>query len=200
MSKKTKLYLILSAVLLIIIGIGIWEVVRTPTPDDDIVEQYHTHADFKVYINNKTINFSLDKYQSHEDEPHDAFTHLHDGNGDVIHFHKEGITLGYFFKTIKMEFTKDCFTLDTGEKYCSTQDGFNKLELWVNGEINEEFENYIPQDLDRILITYGHLGGDRGLIQLESVTDKACIYSKTCPERGEPPTENCVKALGVPCK
>lgn len=181
----------------ILIGIAVWGIVRTPT-EEDHTEQYHTHADFRVYINNKAIDFSLNKYQSEEDKPHDAFTHLHDGNGDVMHFHKEGITVGYFFNTIKMEFTKDCFKLDTGEKYCSTEK--TPLKFFVNGKENTEFETYVPKDLDRILISYGSDTEEVVQKQLNSVTDKACIYSKTCPERGEPPTESCVKALGVPCK
>jgi stage II sporulation protein M len=171
---------------------AITEQVVTSTPE------VHIHADFKVIINNKAINFSLPKYQSSEDKPHDAFAHLHDGNGDVLHIHKDGITLGYFFKTLGMEFTKNCFKLDTGQKYCST--ARYPIELFVNGQKQPLLSEYIPQDLDRILITFGTTAKPKIEQQITSVSDKACIYSKTCPERGDPPTESCVKALGVPCK
>lgn len=172
----------------------------TTTTTTTVQEEFHIHADFKVFINNKPIDFSLNKYQSNTTSAHDAFAHLHDGNGEVMHIHKEGITLGYFFETLGMEFTEECFKLDTGKKYCNTRDKFNTVHLWVNGRPNSEFENYKVQDLDRILITYGHLAGSQLPDQFDMVTDAACVYSKTCPERGEPPTEGCVKALGVPCK
>jgi hypothetical protein len=59
------------------------------------------------------------------------------------------------------------------------------------------FGDYEFTDLDRILITYGDMAGVAD--QISSVSDLACMYSEKCPERGTPPTENCVGGLGTEC-
>lgn len=161
-------------------------------------EAYHSHADFKTYINGKAIDFSQEKYQSSETKHLNEYVHLHDGNGEVIHKHKADVTLGLFFTSLKMDLTKDCLTLDTGDKYCS--DAKNTLKMYVNGQKNDQFGDYNMKDIDRILISYGSESEAQIKTQLDSVTDKACIYSEKCPERGKPPTESCVGGLGTGCK
>lgn len=196
--KKNIFFIIALPCIALALGIIGWKIVTAPKPTPPLTSEFHIHADFKVFINNKPLDFSLEKYQSHTTGTiHDDFTHLHDGNGEVMHFHKEDITLGYFFKTLGIDFTKECFTLDTGEKFCNTEDYL--LQLFVNGEPSTQLNEYIPNDLDRILITYDDLTQAESHIpqQIMSVTDRACIYSKTCPERGTPPVESCV--AGQPC-
>jgi len=59
----------------------------------------------------------------------------------------------------------------------------------INDKTITDWRNYQPQDLDRIVFGDG------------PVTDKACIYSETCPERGTPPSEEgCVGGLDTPCE
>lgn len=59
----------------------------------------------------------------------------------------------------------------------------------VNGREVADWRSYEPQDLDRIVFGSG------------PVTDKACIYSEKCPERGTPPPEEgCVGGLDTPCE
>lgn len=159
---------------------------------------YHAHADFKVYISGKSVDFSQEKYQSTETKHLNEYVHLHDGNGEVIHKHKADVTLGLFFKSLKMDLSKDCLVMDTGEKYCN--DSKNTLKMYVNGQKNDQFADYNMQDLDRILISYGSESEAQLKTQIDSVTDKACIYSEKCPERGKPPTESCVGGLGTGCK
>ena len=97
------------------------------------------------------------------------------------------------------ELTPTCLTLDDGKKYCT--DGTKSLKLYVNGKaISDQFGDYQPQDLDRILISFGSETEARLAQQRDSVADKACIYSETCPERGKPPTEECVGGLGTGCE
>lgn len=159
-------------------------------------EKVHEHADFKVYLSGKAIDFTQSKYQSSDDNPLDPEAHLHDGNGDVTHKHRKGVTLNYFFKSIKMRLDKNCFMTDDGKKYCN--DDRNELKFIVNGKANNEFGSYEFSDLDKIVISYGPKGEDISK-QIESLTDDACMYSEKCPERGKPPTENCVGGLGTDC-
>lgn len=160
-------------------------------------QKVHDHADIKVYLANKKLDLSQPKYQSTEEKELDDDTHMHDGNGDVVHKHRTGITIGYFFKTLGITFDNKCFALDTGEKYCS--DEKNKLAFYVNGKLNDKFGDYEFSDLDRLLITYGENSDEIVKNQISSVTDLACMYSEKCPERGKPPTEKCVGGLGDDC-
>ena len=131
----------------------------------------HIHADFKVYILGNPIDFSLSKYQLR-----DQLTHVENGDGDVIHMHATRINLGYFFETVGMKIDNDCITLDTGNKYCTHDNA--KLRVFLkNG--NSDWEqlyypaDYVMQDLDKILLTYG-TENDEKIKKLEgSVTDKA---------------------------
>lgn len=159
-------------------------------------ENVHEHADFKVYLNGQTFDFARDKYQSTDNNPLLPGMHMHDGVGNLIHKHKTGITLGMFFESLGMQFTKDCFAVMTTEKYCNSAS--QSLKFYVNGQANDQFGNYEFKDLDRVLISYGPTNQDIQS-QLNSLTDMACIYSEKCPERGTPPTENCVGGLGSDC-
>lgn len=165
--------------------------------------EFHEHADMKVYINEKSVDFSVDRYQtgeahSNEDDGHahvvDA--HLHDNEGGVLHMHAQGVSLGQFFQSLGINFTKDCFILDNNEQYCNS--GAKTLKMYVNGKKNLELPDYVFSDLDKILITYGDESSDEILSQQQSVTDDSCIYSLECPERGTPPEEGCVGDGGCP--
>lgn len=172
-------------------------ILNAPAPQSANEQAFHIHADFKVYIHGKAIDFSSAQYQSTDQKELDPNIHLHDGNGNTIHIHKEGITMGNFFKSLGMDLTKNCFTLDTKKQYCAG--GGNTLKFYVNGKPNDSFGDYVMNDLDRILISYGSENGGAIAMQLASVTDNACLYSLKCPERGTPPTEKCVGGLGTKC-
>lgn len=132
---------------------------------------YHVHFDLKVYQNGVPVNFALDKYQESKDNQLDENIHFHDGNGKVVHVHKEGIALKVLFDSLKIVLP-------------------DNVIAYVNGKKVENIISYVPQDLDQILI-----GGS----QLSSVSKDACIYSLKCPERGTPPPEDCVGGIGTGC-
>ncbi len=165
---------------------------------------YHVHADFKVYVDGKQVDFSGDQYKSDKSKHLDDYTHLHSNVGDVLHMHKAGITLEEFFQSLNVEWhgtgPTDCLDIDTTIMGCNDWPGEKKTRLYVNGKLNELGPKYVPQDLDRILITYGKEDPKTLEKELASVTDSACIYSETCPERGSPPAEDCIGGLGVPCE
>lgn len=161
-------------------------------------EAYHAHFDLSVVLDGTPIDFTQDKYQSSEENELDEAIHMHDGNGKVVHLHKKGATLEQFFNSLKIKFTKECLNLDTGANYCN---GTSKtLKMFVSGQENTDFEKYVPQDLDRILITYGAQTESQIKSQIDGVSDDACIYSEKCPERGTPPDEKCVGGLGTGCE
>lgn len=138
-------------------------IAKAPRPTVTKSAEYHIHANFTVYRNGSAVDFSKAKEAN-------EFIHVHDGKGDLLHIHKQGMTLGDFFTSLGVTFSDE--------------------KLFVNGKENRLFMDYVPQDLDKILITDG---------PIVAVPDDACIYSLKCPARGTPPTEKCVGGLGTDC-
>ncbi len=134
-----------------------------------IDEREHVHAVFKLYIHGKEpVDFSQAKYQLRT-----PYIHFENNNGFIIHRHAANVDIGYLFESMKMKFTKDCFTLDNGVSYCN--DGKNTLKFYVNGVLNDKYDKYIIQDGDRILITYGSEDEEQIREQLKAVDRLAGI-------------------------
>ncbi len=161
---------------------------------DESSGAYHIHADFLVIVNDTKVNLSGDEYMSKADKVLHPGVHLHDNKDDVIHFHARDITLVEFLSSLDITLTKDCLTIaDTTS--CTSDE--KSLLLFVNGQDQTDtVENYVPQDNDRILLYYGIPNNPQLNSYLTEVTDRACMYSGTCPERGTPPPEEC----GLTCE
>lgn len=122
----------------------------------------HSHADVKVYINGRAIDFSQRKYQLAS-----RFIHFEDGIGDVVHVHATGLTIGHLFKSLGIDFSNNCIAFE-GKDYCN--EAGKKLKFYVNGQPNNEFENYFINDLDKYLISYG--GEDETELQKQSNSNR----------------------------
>lgn len=141
----------------------------------------HEHADLAVYLDGHRLNLSQAKYMENSSEPKSELVHLHDMNGNIIHKHAVGATLGIFFGSLGMEMNSTCFTLD--KEYCN-------LKMFVNGSPVTDPGNYEPHDLDRILITAGNYSNDNIPAMISSVSNDSCIESNKCPGRGTPSNES----------
>ena len=131
----------------------------------------HIHADFQAYTLGKPLDFNLPRYQVMED-----LTHVERNDGEVIHIHATGITLGYFFKSLGYELTDECFALDTGNKYCNLGKATLKVYLKNRGSDWEQIyypSDYVIQDLDKMLVTYGPEDNNQIKEQQATVTDKS---------------------------
>lgn len=168
----------------------------------------HTHADFAIYLEGEKLDFSSPEYMSESegeetDEDHEAhghkhhpYLHLHDGIGHVIHQHKPDLAFGEFLSSLGFTMTQQCLTLDSGVMVCP--EGSKKWQMFVNGQEHPLDPEFHFKDRDKILLTYG-TSSEQIKKQLEAMTDDACLYSRTCPSRGEPPAENCIADPTVPC-
>lgn len=157
-------------------------------------EEVHVHSDFMMVINDQRLDFTDDKYQSRIDQILLEDFHLHDNNDEVIHRHADNLTLVMFLDSLGYTLTNQCLTTDTNEEYCSND--AEVVQLFVNGQEVADIEGYIPQERDQILVYYGDPNSELLETYFNEVTDDACIYSGTCPERGTPPPESC----GLTCE
>lgn len=136
---------------------------------DKTKQKNHYHADFKVYIDGQELSFNQEKYFVKS-----RFVHVENDvqgdTGEVIHMHATGVPLWLFFESIGIKFEKDCFTLDTGEKYCNNAE--KSFKFYVNGKENNEFGDYVFNEGDKILISYGD-GSENIFDQLDSITDNS---------------------------
>ena len=161
----------------------------------DSAEEVHVHSDFVLYFDGGQVDLSADKYQSASDQILHAHIHLHDNNDEVIHRHDHGVTLSDFFGSLGFNLSNDCLTGDTGVAFCTADN--DELMVFVNDERINEPATYVNQEEDRILIYHGDKDDNETIrTLLLGITDKACIYSGTCPERGTAPPESC----GLTCE
>jgi hypothetical protein len=138
-------------------------------------QPYHIHADFKVILNGTAFDFNKAQYMSEVRHELSANVHLHDFVPTVIHFHSPNATLGDFFQSLGMDFNSNCF-FDGNISYCTNS--IQKLRLYVNGTLNNQFGNYKPSDLDKILIYYG--SSTPSVQDFNSIPSIACAYSLKC--------------------
>ena len=153
-------------------------ILKAPKPTSQSVgEKVHEHADFALFINGtKTLLQSRPEF--FEKDPD---IHSHKDTEEVIHKHKTGVTLGQLIDSWKTNLP-------------------NKVEWYLNGsKQNDDFRKYEFKDLDRITLSFSDSDFSPTTKQISEVTDRACVYSEKCPERGKPPTENCVGGLGTDC-
>lgn len=170
----------------------------------------HVHADLRVVIRGKPIDFNKKEYLSTEDEENHPWTHIHPPRTTVVHAHLQATTWREFledgakFKVVDTGLvgtTKDktCITLppvEGGEKLCNTA-----TERWtfiVNGVKVDGISNLDITDLQRVLITYGSESDEQIMAQYAQVTDQACVPSERCLDRIDPnePKEVCSASDG----
>ena len=132
----------------------------------------HIHADFAIYLDGKEITplpkqfYVLSPYVHVETGP---------GEGSVLHIHATGVPLKMFFNSLGMKLDSNCFEITSSVKtYCT--DVTNTLKMFVKHqnstwEQNMEYGDYVSQDLDKILISYGSENLDQITAQQGNVTD-----------------------------
>ncbi len=158
-------------------------------------EEFHIHADLRIVIDGEVMNLARPEYMSTAESIRHDHVHLHDNDGEVVHIHAPHISLVTFLNSLGITLTDTCLTVDQNS-HCT--DESNTLKLIVNGEPYEVvFTSYVPKDLDQILLFFGTKEDtDRAMQEFQNVSDRACIFSGSCPERGLPPPESC----GLTCE
>lgn len=108
----------------------------------------HEHASLLVKIFDDKFDFSKPDYQIKS-----PWIHFEGNDGNTIHKHSTGITLGYMFDSIGIGLDGQCYTFSDGREFCSN-DEFS-LKFYINGIQVDSITHYVVSQGDRILISYG---------------------------------------------
>ena len=154
---------------------GMMECTMNPKAKIGLLGFDHIHVDFKVYLNGEMVDFNQKKYFVKSAFAHVESEENNEETGDVLHIHAKGVPLWLFFESLGMEFSSECFKLENAQ-FCDNDN--SKLRIFVNGAENNQFENYTPKSLDKILITYGD-GDNEVKKQIRSITDMPKIIRKS---------------------
>lgn len=117
-------------------------------PNAGALGSAHVHAGIVMNVFGDSFEFHLPAYQVKT-----PWIHFEGGNGDTIHRHATGVTLAYLFDSLSVGMTEECIEFPDGRQFC-TDDKYS-LKFYVNGEKVQDISDYVVQDDDRILISYG---------------------------------------------
>ena len=124
----------------------------------------HEHASLLVRIFGDKFDFTSPSYQIKS-----SWIHFEDSDGTTIHRHSTGVTLGYLFDSLNIvvgweskgytdllrpsETLDPCFIFPDGRQFCTNED--YSLKYYINHELVKGIYDYVLEEGDRILITYG---------------------------------------------
>ncbi len=108
----------------------------------------HEHASLLVRIFGDKFNFGGPSYQIKN-----SWIHFEDSDGSTIHRHSSGVTLGYLFANLNIIIDSECYIFPDGRQFCTNED--YSLKFYINHELVKSIYDYVLEEGDRILITYG---------------------------------------------
>jgi len=108
----------------------------------------HEHASLLVRIFGDKFDFSATTYQIKS-----SWIHFEESDGNTIHRHSSGVTLDYLFETLGIGIDENCYIFSDGRQFCTNED--YSLKYFINGDSVNDINDYVIQDDDRILISYG---------------------------------------------
>ena len=109
----------------------------------------HEHASLLVRIFGDKFDFSVPSYQIKS-----SWIHFEESDGTTIHRHSTGVELGYLFDTLNIGIDSECYRFPDGRQFCTNED--NSLKYYINHQIVDNISNYVFEDGDRILISFGN--------------------------------------------
>ena len=108
------------------------------------------------------FDFSATSYQVKS-----AWIHFESSDGEIIHRHASGVTTGYLFENLGITIKTDCFIFSDGRQFCTNED--YSLKYYINHQAVSDINNYVLEEEDRILITYGSESREQIEEQLEEL-------------------------------
>ena len=109
----------------------------------------HIHASLLVKIFGDKFDFSTPNYQVKT-----SWIHFENSDGDTIHRHSTGVELDFLFNSMNIAVDDKCFVFPDGRQFCTNED--YSLKFYINQKQVDDIRNYIVQEDDRLLISYGN--------------------------------------------
>jgi len=152
--KNTLLAVGILGLIGLIVGYASYEFVTMGTntpgapPGAGKLGDEHEHASMLVRIFGDKFDFAATTYQIKS-----SWIHFEESDGNTIHRHSSGVTLDYLFGTLGLDIDEDCYIFGDGRQFCTNED--YSLKYFINGDSVNNINDYVIQDDDRILISYG---------------------------------------------
>ena len=108
----------------------------------------HEHASLLVRIFDDKFDFSVPSYQIKS-----SWIHFEESDGITIHRHATGVTLGYLFDSLNIGIDSECYSFPDGRQFCTNED--YSLKYYINHQPVKQISDYVFEDGDRILISFG---------------------------------------------
>jgi hypothetical protein len=120
-------------------------------PGSGVLGDEHVHSSMLVKLHGDTFDFSSPAYQIKS-----SWIHFEAQDGTTIHRHSTGVTLGFMFETLGIGLDNECYAFQgtNGERVFCTNDEYS-LKFYINHQQVPNLTDYVFEDGDRILITYG---------------------------------------------
>jgi len=166
--KNTLLAVGILGLIGLIVGYASYEFVTMGTntpgapPGAGKLGDEHEHASMLVRIFGDKFDFSATTYQIKS-----SWIHFEESDGNTIHRHSSGVTLDYLFGTLGLDIDEDCYIFGDGRQFCTNED--YSLKYFINGDSVNDINDYVIQDDDRILISYGSETEDQIADQLNEL-------------------------------
>ena len=122
----------------------------------------HEHASVLVRIFGDKFDFAATTYQIKS-----SWIHFEESDGNTIHRHSSGVTLGYLFESLGIGIDEDCYIFGDGRQFCTNED--YSLKYFINGDSVNSINDYVVQNDDRILISYGGETEEQIIAQLNEL-------------------------------
>ncbi len=166
MKKQYFVYILITAIVLGL-GYSLFVYLKTGVREEGLVfceagkcflAPGDIHAEIEIKVCGKSLNLPLDRGST--DGPH---THK---KRNLIHFegklgvdtqtkeviNKTPLMLKTFFDVVGIRFAEECIADKCNGDLCNGKPG--TLKVWINNEINNQFQNYVWKDDDNILIKF----------------------------------------------
>ena len=131
-------------------------------PGAGMLGDEHEHASVLVRIFGDKFDFAATTYQIKS-----SWIHFEESDGNTVHRHSSGVTLDYLFETLSIEIDEDCYIFTDGRQFCTNED--YSLKYFINGDSVNSINDYVVQNDDRILISYGSETEEQVIAQLNEL-------------------------------
>ena len=157
--QKRKNSLIAAGVLgaiAVIVGISAYNFMSISTiatpgapPGAGLLGDEHVMSSLVVRIFADKFDFASPAFQIKN-----SWIHFEAQDGNTIHRHGSGVKLGYLFETLGIQLSDECFIFTDEREFCTNED--YSLKFYINHNIVQGIQNYVLNEGDRILISYGN--------------------------------------------